>query len=347
MKTYGATFLVLLLIGIFVPSDYLFTNMGYKGNTLFETQSAAVYLPFRACPSRYKEDNNQCTTYNFEQDLDIYKDLDIAEIIKDSAPGYSHWQENPGSEINVDEAWMGWEYLYLECSAACMSRLNFMTFEINKEPYTFIKRKNYYPADSENYWNYPKGEFNDQILFAKSIWDPVNNPDHLALEIAIRDGIPFFDSWVNVVDNAFYLANEYKLTFLLLMGFAGLGLAGALFIIPIAVTVISGMGAKRDGRYKTGFKDNVTTADAIKSVQGPLSILHSARKAFLVMGTLCYLPFMISIPLLIPGSFASHLVEVIYFYFALLFMGGLAFALLVPAFIIILLYSVLTGQTIF
>ena len=69
MKTYGATFLVLLLIGIFVPSDYLFTNMGYKGNTLFETQSAAVYLPFRACPSEYEGDNNQCTTYNFEQDL--------------------------------------------------------------------------------------------------------------------------------------------------------------------------------------------------------------------------------------------------------------------------------------
>ena len=29
------------------------------------------------------------------------------------------------------------------------------------------------------------------------------------------------------------------------MSFAGLGLAGALFVIPIAITVIAGMGQKR------------------------------------------------------------------------------------------------------
>ena len=104
---------------------------------------------------------------------------------------------------------------------------------------------------------------------------------------------------------------------------------------------------KKDGRFKTGYKDNVTPGQAVQSVQTPLSILNPIREALLVIGTLCYLPFVISIPLLIPGSFASHLVEVIYFYFALLFTGGLAFALLVPAFIIILIYSVLTGETIF
>jgi hypothetical protein len=77
----------------------------------------------------------------------------------------------------------------------------------------------------------------------------------------------------------------------------------------------------------------------VQSVQGPLSKLNPTRKASLVLGTLCYLPFMISIPLLIPGSFASHLVEVIYFYFVLIFMGGLA----IPFFFIFAIFNVIGG----
>lgn len=364
MKTFSIAFVILLLIGMFSPSDSLFNFLKYEGNTLFETQSAAVYLPFRACPSEYKGDNNQCTTYNFEQDLNIYKDLNIAVILKDSDPGYSHWQKNPGGEISVGEAWVGWGSLYLECSEACKSRLDYMTFEINKEPFEFMKYTPYYRLPSpekkdfttrdaydkqyqiwvDNYWNYPEGEFNDQILFAKSIWDPANNPDHLAAEIAIRNDIPFWDSWANVEENIIYIAKEYKLTFLLIMTYAGLAFAGAIFIFQFAVTVISGMGAKKDGRYKTGFKDNVTTADAVQSVQGPLSALNPIKYAFFIIGTLCYLPFMIYIPLFFPGGFAPHLVEVIFFYFVLFFMGGLALVTLLPIYIIVAIYSLAIGE---
>jgi hypothetical protein len=352
MKT--ATFLVLLLIGIFAPADNLFSYMGYKGHTLFETQSAAVYLPFRACPSEYKGDNNQCTTYNFEQDLDIYKDLDIAHRFKGNSRSFPRIEE-----ISDREALIGWEKLNTECSKLCKSRLDYMTFEINKEPYTFMKYNNFYrppwPDKSDwgttvdgfdkdaydkqyqiwedNYYNYPKGELNDQILFAKSIWDPVNNPDHFAAEIAIRDDIPFWDSWTNVVDNAMHLAKEYKLLPLLIMSVAGLTFAGAILIFQIAIIVISGKGAKKDGRYKTGFKNNVTTADAVQSVKGPLSKLDPLRDASLGIGALCYLPFMISIPLLIPGSFASHLVEVIYFPFVMFFLGGITVLIVIPIFI--------------
>jgi hypothetical protein len=347
MKTYGATFLVLLLIGIFAPRDNLINEMGYRGHSMFESEKFSVSIPFRPCTKEHKD--FQCRTVNFA-DLNLENTLwkGRCEALPD----------RDQSQFETHTMYDMCKFIVEECSGRCSS---IVPLEFNKEPLKYLRQRNLPPRSglSNEEWkeqvffhrknpeNYPKGDYTDSFLIASSNFDPINNPDHLALEINRRNEIPFFDSWVNVVDNAFYLANEYKLTFLLLMGFAGLGLAGALFIIPIAVTVISGMGAKRDGRYKTGFKDNVTRADAIKSVQGPLSILHSARKAFLVMGTLCYLPFMISIPLLIPGSFASHLVEVIYFYFALLFMGGLAFGLLVPAFIIILLYSVLTGETIF
>ncbi|MDB2450053.1 hypothetical protein N9W97_04805, partial [Pseudomonadales bacterium] len=174
----------------------------------------------------------------------------------------------------------------------------------------------------------------DSYHFASSFWDPVNNPANLAREIDRRNSIPLWDSWINVSSNAVYLAKEYKLTTLLIMSLVALAFAGAILIFQIAITVISGMGAKKDGRYKTGFKNNVTTADAVQSVKGPLSKLDPLRDASLGIGALCYLPFMISIPLLIPGSFASHLVEVIYFPFVNFFMGGISVLIMIPVFII-------------
>lgn len=353
MKTFSIAFVILLLIGIFAPRDYFFHEIGGDGNALFESEEVSVYIPFKTCTSMLKE-NNKCFTLTVDQDLNVNSLL------------FFLLEGNKGEQLAACEAFPpevrnmcaknGYSLISYECSLICKDRIKDMmrekdriydmTFDITEgsleyaAPDRFI-RSGYSIGRDEIIRGMG---LDDSYRFAYSLWDPVNNPDDLAREIDRRDSIPFWGSWINVSSNAVYLAKEYKLTTLLIMSLVALALTGALFIIQIAVTVISGGGAKKDGRYKTGFKDNVTTADAVQSVQGPLSKLNPLRDASFMIGTLCYLPFMISIPLLIPGSFASHLVEVIYFYFVVLFMGGLALATLLPIYIIFAIYSLAIGE---
>ena len=366
MKTFSIAFVILLLIGIFAPRDSLLYEIGGDANALFESEEVSVYIPFKTCTSMLKE-NNKCFTLTVDQDLNVNSLL------------FFLLQGNVGEARAACEAFPpearnmcannGYSLISYECSSICKDRINDMMNDIRQEyiengrilekdriyDMTFDIREGsleYAAPDRFNRSGYSirRDEIirgmglDDSYHFAYSLWDPVNNPDDLAREIDRRDSIPFWDSWINVSSNAVYLAKEYKLTTLLIMSLVALALTGALFIIQIAVTVISGGGAKKDGRFKTGFKDNITTADAVQSVQGPLSKLNPLRDASFMIGTLCYLPFMISIPLLIPGSFASHLVEVIYFYFVVLFMGGLYLATMLPIYIIFAIYSLAIGE---
>ena len=364
MKTFSIAFVILLLIGIFAPRDSLLYEIGGDSNALFESEEVSVYIPFKTCTSMLKE-NNKCFTLTVDQDLNVNSLLVFLFGGKEDEVACEAFPP----EVRNMCAKNGYSLISYECSLICKDRINDMmrddwfeyvengrilekdrifdmTFDITEGSLEYAAPDSFLTGG----YSIRRDEIirgmglDDSYRFAYSLWDPVNNPDDLAREIDRRDSIPFWSSWINASSNAVYLAKEYKLTTLLIMSLVALALTGALFIIQIAVTVISGGGAKKDGRFKTGFKDNITTADAVQSVQGPLSKLNPLRDASFMIGTLCYLPFMISIPLLIPGSFASHLVEVIYFYFVVLFMGGLYLATMLPIYIIFAIYSLAIGE---